>query len=56
MEEYTSALQCKKTDFHKLYFVRKPIALLQVEHYKVNTDVQGKKKNHERKLPIALPK
>lgn len=33
MEDYTSALQCKKTDFDKLYCVRNPIALLQVEHH-----------------------
>lgn len=32
-ENYTSALQCKKTDFDKLYCVRNPIALLQVDHY-----------------------
>lgn len=43
MEEYTSTLQCKKIDFDHLYCVRNPIALLQVEHYKVNIDVYEKK-------------
>lgn len=39
MENYTSALRCKKTDFDKLYCVRNPIAC-----YKLNINVAQRKK------------